>query len=249
MIRAADTGPRFRPVRAQRAFEEISAQIRETLSAGRLKPGDRLPAERDLAVQLGVSRNTLREALRLLEFSGLVRMRKGTAGGAFVREANGEHVVAGLRDLYERGAITPAHLTEARMWIETVVVRVACKRATRADMDALDANVAAAERAERADDIELRGRINLEFHRLLGRATRNPIMSIFMDAVVEILGHFVRVIGPYPNRFVLPSRRRFLKQFRARDDDGAAHEMEMHLRRLQRYYLSRLGTKTRRQAR
>ena len=70
-------------VKMPRAFEEIAAQIRGELAAGRLKSGERLPAERDLAVRFGVSRNTLREALRSLENAGLLQFRKGATGGAW----------------------------------------------------------------------------------------------------------------------------------------------------------------------
>ena len=108
----------FRPIKTVRAFEEIADQIRGELSNRRLRPGDRLPAERALAEQFGVSRNTLREALRSLENSGLLRLQKGASGGAFVRESTGDAIITGLRDMFHLGAIRPEHLTEARVLIE-----------------------------------------------------------------------------------------------------------------------------------
>ena len=77
----------FSRIRNLRAFEEIADQIRRELSDRRLRAGDRLPPERVLAEQFGVSRNTLREALRSLENAGLLRLQKGATGGAFVRES------------------------------------------------------------------------------------------------------------------------------------------------------------------
>ena len=112
-------------VHTPRAFEVIAAQIRAELSAGRLKSGERLPPERDLALRFGVSRNTLREALRSLENAGLLQLRKGATGGAYVRESTADAVVTGMRDMYHLGAISPAHLTEARIWIESSVIRAA----------------------------------------------------------------------------------------------------------------------------
>ena len=70
----------FKPIRSQRAFEEIAEQIRNELVQGRLGVGSRLPSERALAEQFGVSRNTLREALRSLEHAGLLRLQKGATG-------------------------------------------------------------------------------------------------------------------------------------------------------------------------
>src|SRR5437764_95675 len=137
----------FRPIKATRAFEEIAEQIRLELSSGRLRPGDRLPPERRLAEQFGVSRNTLREALRSLENAGLLRLQKGATGGAFVCESTGDAVITGLRDMFHLGAIQPEHLTEARVLIESAAVRVACQRATAEDLVALNANIAEAENA------------------------------------------------------------------------------------------------------
>src|SRR5579871_1619796 len=135
----------FRPIKTPRAFEEIADQIRLELSSRRLRPGDRLPAERALAEQFGVSRNTLREALRSLENSGLLRLQKGATGGAFVRESTGDAIITGLRDMFHLGAIQPEHLTEARVLIESIAVRAACERATVEDIEALKANIASAE--------------------------------------------------------------------------------------------------------
>ncbi len=231
----------FRPISAPRAFEEIAAQIRAELSAGRLKSGARLPPERDLAARFGVSRNTLREALRSLENAGLLQLRKGAAGGAFVRDSTAAAVVAGMRDMYHLGAISPEHLTEARIWVEAAVIRAACERATAEDIEALNANVAAAHDAARADDFYRSATVHLDFHKLLARATRNPVMMLMMDAVIEVMRQFLDAIGPTENPYVLPSRRRFMRHLAERNAEGAVAEMEKHLKRLNRHYLSLAG--------
>lgn len=233
---------RFIPVKAARASDEIAAQIRFELSQGRLKLGDRLPAERLLAEQFGVSRNTLREALRSLEVAGLLRFKKGAAGGAFIREGSGEVIINGLADMYRLGGISPKDVTQARIWLESIIVRTACERVTPADIAALSLNIDAAERAQRDGDFTARAAIHLEFHRILARMTGNPIMVIVMQGVLDVLAMFIRSIGPYENEFVIPSRRRFLKHIVAGDADAAVREMERCLLRLQRNYLSRLNS-------
>jgi len=232
------TSPVFRPIRSPRAFEEIAAQIRAQLAEGKLRVCNRLPSERALAEQFGVSRNTLREALRSLEHAGLVQLQKGASGGAFITEANGDAIATGLLDMYHSGTISPAQLTESRIWLESVVVREACQRATPEAIELLRENVRQAQEAESRGDIGRRGEVNLEFHRILARMTGNPVMVIVMDSVVAVLRHFVQTIGPYENSFVLPSRKRFIKLMEARDVDGAIAEMESSLKRLQRSYLS-----------
>lgn len=228
----------FQAIRSARAFEEIAAQIRNELAAGRLKVGSRLPSERALSEQFGVSRNTLREALRSLEHAGLIRLQKGASGGAFISERSGEAIVNGLLDLYRVGSIHPAQLTEARIWLESIIVREACQRATPDDLAELNRNIDEAEAAAERGDFEGRVERHLDFHRILARMTGNPIMVIVMDGVLSVLLLFVRSIGDYKNAYVLPSRRRFMKHMEEGHVEAAVAEMETSLKRLQRSYLS-----------
>jgi DNA-binding FadR family transcriptional regulator len=236
-VKTDASAPEFQAIRSTRAFEEIAAQIRNELAHGRLKVGNRLPSERALAEKFGVSRNTLREALRSLEHAGLVRLQKGASGGAFITEATGSAITTSLMDMYHVGAIRPEQLTEARIWLEAVIVRAAVPRATAADIAELKANIAQAGAVQ--DDFELRSETHFEFHRILARMTGNPIMVVMMDGLVTVLRHFVRSVGAYDNKFVLPSRRRFIKLMEEKDAEGAVAEMEFSLKKLQRGYLSR----------
>ena len=229
----------FRPVATRRAFEEITAQIRAQLARQSLRTGDRLPPERDLADQFGVSRNTLREALRSLEIAGLLELKKGATGGAFIREGGGDAVVAGLSDLYRLGSIRPEHLTEARILIGTEVARLACARHTADDLEALEKNVAEAGAAGKAGEMARRAEIHYEFHSLLARAAKNPVLIILTDALMEMTRHFVEAVGYQPNPYVMPSRKRLLAALRARDADTAAKEMATMLKRLQKFHLAR----------
>jgi DNA-binding FadR family transcriptional regulator len=227
----------FAPIAPQRAFEDIAAQIRELVASGKLKPGDRLPAERDLSAKFNVSRNTLREALRALELSGMIELRKGASGGAFVLPGNSDVVVNGLRDLYHLGAITPTDLTEARIWLSAIVVRVACERITEEEIQALERNVEAAAAAAKSGNFELRAGIHRQFHNILAASTGNPIIIITMEAVMEVMRKFIERIGPSDNSYTLPSRRRLIKHLRARDADAAVDEMTKFLGRLQARYM------------
>lgn len=228
----------FRPIHSMRAFEEVAAQIREELAKGRLKIGDRLPSERALSEQFGVSRNTLREALRSLEHAGLVRLQKGASGGAFITEGSSEAIITGMLDLYHVGSIQSTHLTEARIWLESIIVREACQRATPEDLRELHQNIKDAEKTIEQRDYSRRAEVHMNFHRILARMTGNPIMVIVMDGVLSVLRHYIESIGEYENAFVLPSRKRFMKFMEVHDAEGAVAEMESSLKRLQRSYLS-----------
>ncbi|AIJ49364.1 hypothetical protein O987_26490 [Comamonas testosteroni TK102] len=228
----------FQPIRSTRAFEEIAAQIRTELAEGRLRVGNRLPSERALSEQFGVSRNTLREALRSLEHAGLVRLQKGATGGAFITEVNGDTITTSMLDMFHVGAISPEKLTEARIWLESVIVREACQKARPEDLQLLRDNILQVGKAKSDGDFQRRVETHLEFHRILARMTGNPIMVIMMDGLLAVLRHFVFSIGNYENAFVIPSRQRFMKCMEARDVEGAVAEMESSLKRLQKSYLS-----------
>lgn len=239
--RRPDSEAAFRRVQVARAFEDIAGQIRQELSQGRLRAGDRLPAERELAVKFGVSRNTLREALRSLEISGLITLRKGASGGAFVNDTNGETIVASIQDMFSLGAVTREQITQARISIESAIVRAACEVHTAGDIKRLRDNLELAAEATRRNDFFARVNVHLEFHMILARATRNPILIVVMEGLIGIMRQFVYSIGSQqiPD-YVLPSRKRFMQYFEARSADAAVNEMERHLKRVNRNYLALL---------
>ena len=238
----------YTPVLTRRAFEEVADQIRKQLSSGALKPGDRLPPERALAEQFNLSRNTVREALRALEMSGILLFRKGATGGAFVREGQSDAVVSSFTDLFNLGVITPENLIESRRIVAVEVTRLACQRARDEDLDALDKNIAASEAAVAAGDTQKRVQINLGFHVILARATGNLLLVILVEALNQVQSKLLEVQTPLPSNKVMLSRKRLLRHLRARDEEAAVHEMQLHLNALQKHYLAQDFAKQRRDA-
>ena len=240
MVKRERANIEYEVVQTSRAFEEVIAQLRRLTLQGHLKPGDRLPSERDLALKLGVSRNTIREALRGLEMAGVLELRKGAYGGAFLIAPSGDTLVTALQDMFQFGSVTAAQLTEARLHIAAAVARVACERIREEDIRDLERNVADARQAESEGDFALRSRINLQFHRLLARSTDNPIFVAVMNGLISIMEHFVDTLGPPQIPAVFDSRLRVIAALRARNAEAAAAEMEDNLRRVHKGYLSRL---------
>lgn len=233
------TATDFQPIRTPRAFEEISAQLRQRVIHGQLRPGDRLPAERDLAAKLGVSRNTVREALRGLEMAGVLRLQKGAQGGAFVVAPSGDTVSTALQDMFQLGSVTAEQLTEARLHITQSVVRLACERIDEAGIRALEENVAESHAASVAGDHPRRSRINLEFHLILARATGNPVFTAVMGGLIGVMQDFVDKLGPPRLDTVFASRKRLIAHLRARDPEAAIDEMVGFLQGVHRQYLTR----------
>lgn len=232
----------YAPVRTQRAFEEVTAQLRRRVIHGHLKPGDRLPPERDLAVKLGVSRNTVREALRGLEMAGVLRSQKGMLGGAFIVAPDGKTLATALQDMFQLGSITPAQLTESRLLITESVVRLACHRITEEQIRELEANVEQSLAESHTGHMNQRSQVNLEFHNILARATGNPVFVAVISGLIAVMQTFIDTLGPPTGPEVFESRKRFIAHLRARQPEAAIQEMTDFLHSVHHHYLSRLET-------
>jgi GntR family transcriptional regulator, transcriptional repressor for pyruvate dehydrogenase complex len=226
----------FRPIYARRAFEEICERIREQLALGVLKPGDKLPPERDLAQQLGVSRNVLREALRSLEMAGVLRLRKGVKGGAFVREGDTNRMNDVMRDMLSIGTISVRELSEARIHVLDLVVHLACASARQSDFEALEANIERTKLATREGRLLDRVECSREFYKVLAAATGNKVIAMIVDSVTEIHMRFVYA-KVASSGVAMPrlaeKRAQFLAALRARDASKAARLMRAHLESVQ----------------
>src|ERR1700739_4799003 len=235
----------FRPIRTRRAFEEICERIREQLALGVLKPGDKLPPERDLAQQLGVSRNVLREALRSLEMAGILKLRKGVKGGAFIREGDTSRMNEVMRDMLSLGTISVRELSEARINVIDLVVRLACVNARQRDFEALEANIERTDVATREGRLLRRVEGSREFYKLLAESTGNKVIAMIVNSVTEIHMRFVYAkvasSGAATPRLT-DKRRQFLSSLRARDVAAASRLMRIHLESVQRMLESDPGS-------
>lgn len=230
----------FAPIKRKRLSDEVSAQIQVRIASGELRSGDKLPPERELAESFGVSRGAVREALRTLERTGLIALQAGARGGAFIGQGNPALIGDSFRNLYQLGSVSLDELTEARQWLETTVVRIACTRATDDDLAALTANVDEAERLLKARRYDDKIDVHIEFHNLLARATHNAVMVMLMGALMEVMRDFAHAAGGERHDLTIKARRLFLARLRARDADGAAKAMTEHLENLRGRYRDRI---------
>lgn len=230
------------PTAPIRTFEDICRRIRAQIASGELQPGDKLPAERELAVQLGVGRNALREALRNLENAGMIELRKGRGGGAFILPGNSRRITHAMRDLHDIGSFSLEEVTEARILVVDQIVRVACQRATQADLDALQRNVDELEHMTRIRDMPNRTKRVLEFYDILAAATRNRVLILLDSSLIGFITPFVQLAWEEGNpqlTTLVASRRKVLHHLRERDADRATAELTKQLIGLHRQ-LSRI---------
>ena len=218
----------FGPVRSTRLFEEICDQIRGQLSLGKIGPGDKLPPERDLAEQFGVSRAAVREALRTLEVSGLIELRKGPKGGAFMLE-EGAPLTQSFESMLDLGRVPLRDLTEARVLITEVVVRLACERGTKRDFAAIEKHINHLEEAIARGEAYKNFNFITDFYDLLAAATGNQMLRFLTNGIAQVLSGLIGSKHPGPIDDLVERRREILASLRARDADGAKKLLTNHL--------------------
>lgn len=167
----------FTQVNVDRASHVIVDQIKQLITDGSLKPGDRLPNERDFCQQLGVSRVTVREALRVLEATGLIQVRLGAHGGSFLTSPSLEVVGENFAHLLTLSSITASAATEARQIFELGILPLVIERATPEDIAALRDLVVAA-KADGAHSMDM----SAAFHVRLSACTHNPAIEALMHS-------------------------------------------------------------------
>ena len=239
--RAAPWGsPASTPVRrVRKAYEQVADQLRELIVRGELQPGDRLPVESALARDFGVSRATVREALRLLAAQSLVRTEKGATGGSYVTLPTAAtisslvHANVGL--LAETRSVTLQELLEARELVEVPAVRLAAARRDADDLDRLRGTVPG-DSARLSTTEEFTH--NAEFHSRLLEASRNTLLVVSAQPIFSVLQtHLARsALGQRFHRSIHEHHHRILAAVEAGDGDLAAAEMHDHLAFLRPYY-------------
>jgi len=230
-----DQGPRFQPVRTRRTFEAVCDQIRRQVADGTLQLGQRLPSERELAEQFDISRGGVREALRSLELAGLVEARTGATGGFFIRSSGSDGITQAVRDMVAIGQVPTDNVTEARIELTCVAIRLACQRATAEELDAIEADIDHHAALFKAGRGSRNTRALTEFYRLLAKATHNEVIVMLIDALSEIVRTLLARIDPQPMPSIIAVRRKVLKHVRAGEADKACAVMTAHLRNLNRY--------------
>ena len=225
--RGGDAEMGIAPIKSTRIYQEIVRHVKSMIAEGRLKSGDQLPPERDLAEKFVVSRTSVREALRALESLGLVEIRPGE--GTFVREVSVESLIEPLAlvMLSQREAL--GELFEARQLIEPALAALAARRATPEDVHEMEKILEAQAKEVTA------GRTGLEqdaqFHAAIGAAAHNRAITRIAHAVMDLLRQSREESLNRPGR---PDRshndhRRLLAAIRSRDEAAAHQAMVDHL--------------------
>lgn len=219
--------PEIEPIKSTRIYEEIVRQVKALISEGRLKSGDQLPPERDLADQFKVSRTSVREAFRTLESLGLIEIRPGE--GTFVREVSIESLIEPLAQviLSQRQAV--GELFEARRLLEPTIAGLAARRATPDEIHGMEQILAEQAREVAAGGTGLAQ--DAAFHASIAASVHNRAITRIVNALMDLLTQSREESLQTPGR---PTRshqdhQRILDSIRRRDEVGAQRAMLNHL--------------------
>jgi GntR family transcriptional repressor for pyruvate dehydrogenase complex len=218
----------YKVVRTSRLYEQIVQQIEESVLNGSLKPGDQLPAERDLAQRLGVSRTAVREAVKTLREKGLVEAYSGR--GTFVTDGTSQAARQSFDLMVKIGQQEGSpHLAELRLILEPGIAAMAAERVEDEDLTAMRDAVAVMERSQK--DPEAYIEADLDFHLALAEAVANPLILSLIDSIVGLLREQrIKIFnvegGPQRGQF---HHKRILEAMERRDPEMARSAMRAHL--------------------
>jgi DNA-binding FadR family transcriptional regulator len=225
--------------RVQSAYEQVADQLVQIIVRGELVPGDRLPVEGELCNIFGVSRSTIREALRVLAARDLVHTRRGTTGGTFVSRTDASKVSRYLETslglMSGAESITVSEILEAREVVEVPAARLASSRATPAQLEAMQL---ALDREAASTGREPKFLEHRSFHSLVMEAAGNGLLKIMNEPVFNVLqARFLR--NDVPTSFwptVDADHQEIFELISAHDGAAAAEAMRSHLERLRVLY-------------
>ncbi|WP_106316154.1 FadR/GntR family transcriptional regulator [Actinoplanes italicus] len=221
------TGSTVRPP----AYQQLADELRAEITSGRLQPGERLPPEPELCVKIGVSRSTVREALRLLASQHLIVTTRGVTGGSFVAHPDAEQLADGLSTgfalLTHSAAVGLADLLELRRALEVPAAGLAAVRRDESHLVELQGALF----DPGIDDLATMLAAHADFHRAIAKATGNPLFELVGRPIYQA-AYGEEVIGSLPEGYwtrIDSDHRAILDRLTAQDAEGATRAAANHL--------------------
>ncbi len=226
----------FTSIQRKRVSDVVMDQIKQLLSDAKLNVGDKLPPERQLAKQLGVSRVPVREALFSLANSGFLTIKRGAGGGIFVSEPSVEPYAEFFTLMLQMGKTTVQDLTEARLLLEPNVARLAAQRATSEDLENLEKSII--EYEKRVEQGAPRSLEDMKFHTSVAEASKNIVMNLTIKGLMGLLYKSVRdlQLSRKDKQKSVNTHRKIFESIRLSDPESAFQLMTEHVKEMATYW-------------
>jgi GntR family transcriptional regulator, transcriptional repressor for pyruvate dehydrogenase complex len=215
------------PIKQDSVTEIVAQRLIRLLSEGILRPGDKLPAERDLALQLQVGRTTVREALKMLTMSGILEAKRGD--GTYVRRDFGDFLARQIHLPLLLSNQEVNMIVEVREGLETKAARLAAIRASPEEIEEISVYRKMAQIEGR--DIEVETELDMQFHNAIAKAAHNELLSQLMLSLHEMLRKYIKMASEYTDRLetTINEHQSIYQAIVSHDADAAALAMISHL--------------------
>ncbi len=226
----------FQVVPRDKISLRIIQQIRQSILSGRLLPGHRLPAEKELMVEFGVSKQTIREALRALEVLGFLEIRKGVNGGAVVIEVSEQTARDTIANYLHFKSVSIQSLSETRRLTEPYLARLAAERMTPEDIAELEEIYETHRQALDRGELVHGGENEVGFHTRIAEASDNPVLILIMDFVHSLLREIKLELQPGLgfSWMVSAAHGRIIEAIKTGDGERAAAEKLRHIEEVEK---------------
>jgi DNA-binding FadR family transcriptional regulator len=231
----------FEKIKPSFIYHKIVDQIENAIFSDRLKPGDKLPPERELTEVFNTSRRTLREALRVLEQKGLIEIKTGSKGGAFVTDNSTDRMKESLFILMRNKRIPYGNLIEFRVNTEGILAGLATERGTREDIKNLKGLLREAETHAKRGLVSSNefNQAETKLHLFLGQMSGNPLYDIIIKAIHDLLVSPSFKYLPVDDAYLNEAYRDWCNIFQAiekKKGNRARTLMEEHVKKFSRYH-------------
>lgn len=187
----------FKKIKQNRIYKDILNQILEAIFRGDLKPKDKLPSENELTQIFGVSRVAVREAIRALEQYGIIEVRQGSLGVAYIKEMDLDTVVGQIGNALRMTNVTFQHLADARATLEEIILSKSIpSKMDDKDFLRLENTIATAKSHFKENRSRERLLANFEFHTMIAEMTGNPIIILMHKLIVDLSFYFFENVEP-----------------------------------------------------
>ncbi|MBI9080437.1 MAG: FadR family transcriptional regulator [Pseudodesulfovibrio sp.] len=175
----------FFPVQAGRASEDVALQIEAAIMDGRLSPGERLPSEREMQSQFGTGRGVIRETIKILKQKGLLEVKKGAKGGAYIRRLDVNNISESLALFLKQHPVEPEKLIEFRETLDRTMTQLAIAHADQTEKESLLKEAIRLEEMlrENEPDFIASSELDRQLNIMLARMARNPLFEWVMHAI------------------------------------------------------------------
>jgi GntR family transcriptional repressor for pyruvate dehydrogenase complex len=222
----------FEPLQRKRLCDEIAEQIKKHIIKKQFRPGDKLSPERELAIMFNVSRPVIREALKILEIAGFIKVMTGAAGGSFIREPNPQLVSVSLEVMFHLGSLEINELIETRRIMEREAAWLAAQRATTENLIEIEHIV-----REMNFDVNQIGAdqkfltVNQLFHIAVAKAAKNQILLLNIESLRQAIHDLVARIKPRAEAITTAQtyHQQIFEAIKNRDPGTAQSVMDQHL--------------------